>query len=207
MTKRSLRLPMHAVSVAFFLFGRSGATQVVDTTNTVGVVVYADSTDSRDSVRFYNPDGTLWYLFSFYYDDRDGLWDFPNDDFRPLAFHPDYFLLRLAVTRRDSLGYEVIVNSETGLRKRLSRMPFLEFRTWAEHVKSVSSVQFDSASNPIRTAPSDTASALPFPGKAAIYRPAEMKGDWMRVTWGESRKGWIRWRRGARLQVRCFYFS
>jgi hypothetical protein len=135
------------------------------------------------------------------------VWDFPNKDFRPLAFHPDFFLLRLAVTRRDTLGYEVIVNGETGLRKRLPRMPALQFRTWAEHVLSAFAVEFDSGTNPIRAAPSDTATALAFPGKSDPYRPTETRGDWLRVLWGDHASGWIRWRRGARLQVRCFYFA
>jgi hypothetical protein len=207
MPKLSVHILVNAVTLVFLLLRGSTAAQDVDTTNTIGVLVYADSTDSRDSIRFYNADGTLWYLFSFYYDDRDGVWDFPNDGFRPLAFHPDYILLRLAVTGQDTLGYEVIVNKDTGLRKRLARRPFLQFRTWAEHVRSVFAVQFDSASNPIRVAPSDTASALPFPGKSTPYRPAETKGEWMRVRWGDRGSGWIRWRRGARLQVRCFYFA
>lgn len=194
------------LTLAFGLCGTGVAAQEPDTTNTIGVLEYDDSTESRDSVRFYNADGTVWYLFTFYYDDSDGQWDFPNDSFRPLAFHPDHFLLRLTVTRRDSVGYEVIVNQKTGLKKRVPRGHGLVFRTWTQHVLSASSVQFDSVSNPLRVAPSDTASTLPFPGRSAIYRPADTRGEWMRLTW-EDKSGWIRWRRGARLLVRCFYLD
>src|SRR5258706_10481370 len=86
------------------------ASQTLDIRNTIGVVSLADSVPQPDSIRFYSPDGTVWYVFTFFYDDRAGVWPFANKDFEPLAFHPDYFLLALVVTHRDSAGYEVIVN-------------------------------------------------------------------------------------------------
>ena len=51
-----------------------------------------------DFVRIYNQDGSLWYEFSYFYDDRDGKFDCANDEFRPLAFHPEHFLLVLKCT-------------------------------------------------------------------------------------------------------------
>src|SRR6266853_4623285 len=113
------------------------AGQAVDIKNTIGVLSLTDSGPEPDSIRFYNPDGTAWYVFTFLYDDRNGVWPFVNKDFEPLAFHPDYFVLALAVTRRDSGGYEVVVNQKTGLRKHLPAMPSLRLQSWAEHVLSV----------------------------------------------------------------------
>jgi hypothetical protein len=184
----------------------------IDVTNLIGVVAVVDSGLGRDSIRFLDVDGSLWYLFSFYYDDSDGLWDFPNEDFRPLAFHPDHFLLRLGVTRRDSLGYEVVVNKETGATRRLPSAPFLQFRTWEEHVLSVFSLEFDSRTNPVRTARGDSAPTIAYPGQEVIYRPEEINGEWVRVTWEvgptpQMYSGWIRWKRGNFVVVRFHYFA
>ena len=51
-----------------------------------------------DLMRFYNDDGTLWYEFTFYYDDSDGHFEYENDNFRPYLFQPDYFTLALKIT-------------------------------------------------------------------------------------------------------------
>jgi hypothetical protein len=185
--------------------------QIHDIRNTIGVLTLADSGEGRDSIRFYNADGSQWYVFSFFYDDSDGKWDFPNHDFAPMAFHPDYFLLCLAVTRRDSGGYEVIVNQRTGLKKYIHMSPFLKFQTWPEHVLSVYALEFDTAKNPLRTKPNDHGPFISAPREQVVYRPAAIEGDWLRVTWGEGPgdlpTGWVRWKLGTRLLVDFFYLD
>ena len=84
--------------------------------NTVGVVVL-NKFLKGDFVRLYNRDGSLWYEFTYFYDDSDGKFDYANDDFRPFAFHADHFLLVLRCTNKNNGLLEVIVNEETGVTK------------------------------------------------------------------------------------------
>jgi hypothetical protein len=167
----------------------------------------------RDTIRFLNADGTLWYQFSFFYDESDGKFDFPNDHFRPWAFKVDNFVLVLAVTQRDSTGYKVVVNHETGLQKWIRPQPYLTFESWSEHLLRLCCVDFDPRSNPIRRAPNDSAATIAYPGRGPLYVPIEVRGDWVLIGWGklnhdELRKGptgWIRWKRGSRLLVDMFH--
>jgi len=68
-------------------------------------------------VRFYNEDGSLWYEFTFYYDDSDGKFEYANENFNPFAFHPNNFLLDLKSRGEDGNRYEVVVNEETGWKQ------------------------------------------------------------------------------------------
>jgi hypothetical protein len=187
--------------------------QTINLAGQLGILTLADSGPDigHDSLRLYNVDGTLWYLFSFYYDDSDGRWDFPNNDFEPLAFSPDNFVLALAVTHRDSLGYEVIVNHETGLRKWLPAAPYLQFQTWEQHLLTVFAVGLDSTANPVYTAANAHSRRIRYPGRSTTYWPLEVRGDWLRVGWDGDRpgkrSGWIRWRRENLLIVELFYLD
>src|SRR5688500_357148 len=60
---------------------------------TKGLIVLSDRYSKNGFIRFYNDDASLWYEFTFYYDDKDGKFEYENDDFAPFAFHQDYFLL------------------------------------------------------------------------------------------------------------------
>ena len=210
-----VRLATVLILVLCSVHARAASAQSVDITNVSGLVTLSDAYAARDSIRLYNADGTLWYLFSYFYDDKDGQWDFPNDAFKPLAFHPDFFVLGLAVTRRDRRGYEVVVNHETGLTKRLPAAPFLKLQTWRQYLLSVFALDFDPEQNALRVAPDDRARTLAYPGKSFVYQPVEVKGEWVRVAYSkdpadvsELRKapsGWIRWRRANRLVVSFFY--
>ena len=68
--------------------------------NTKGLIVVSKVYGKNDFVRFYNDDGSLWYEFTFYYDDSDGKFEYENENFEPFAFHPDYFVLALKMRRR-----------------------------------------------------------------------------------------------------------
>lgn len=85
--------------------------------NTIGLIVLSENFGKDDFVRFYNADGTLWYKFTYSYDDRDGKFEYENENFEPFSFHPDYFVLALKCVAEDSSRYEVIVNETKGTRK------------------------------------------------------------------------------------------
>lgn len=189
--------------------------------NTKGVVVL-DKFVKGDFVRFYNADGSLWYEFSYFYDDSDGKFDYANDDFRPFAFHVDYFLLALKCTENNDKVLEVVVNEETGLRKYVkANDPILKLETWEEFVLSVFSVNFDQKANPILEAPSGKVKKVAVRKvairKGASFRPVEIQGDWLKLRWdlaGEQTakekgdaNGWIRWRIDETLLIDFYYFA
>ncbi len=58
----------------------------------IGVVSIKDNITEKDTIKLFDKDGKLWYKFSFFYDDSDGKFDYPNETFEPLSFHPDNFL-------------------------------------------------------------------------------------------------------------------
>lgn len=180
--------------------------------NTKGLIMLSDRYGKNEFIRFYNTDGSLWYDFTFYYDDKDGKFEYENDDFAPFAFHPDYFLLALKCTGEDNNRYEVIVNEDTGLKKFLKKDPALKFQSWEEHVKGAFAVKFNQVENPLRESPDGKARKdLP---KEVPFHPVEAKGEWLKVRWGESQQpkkdtasGWIKWRDGDQILVELFYFA
>lgn len=178
--------------------------------DTRGVVVL-NKFVKGDFVRFYNADGSLWYEFSYFYDDSDGKYDYDNDDFRPFAFHVDYFLLVLKCTDNNAKVLEVVVNEETGLRKYVkANDPVLKLEPWDKFVIGVFAVGFEQKANPLREAPNGQLKKVAVP-KDAIFRPVETQGEWLKVRWDSAGEettkikrngdGWIRWRNNEALLI------
>jgi hypothetical protein len=183
--------------------------------NTKGLIVLdKDRYGKNDFIRFYNEDGSLWYEFTFYYDDSDGVFEYENENFRPFAFHSDYFVLALKCVGEDKSRYEVIVNEETGLKKCVKKNdPTLKFETWEDHITEAFAVSFNQEKNPLRKSPEGRVKNLDLP-KEVSFHPVEIKGDWLKVRWDVSKKtkndagsGWVRWRENNNLLVELFYFS
>ena len=188
------------------------AGQADTTANSIGLIVLSERYGRKDFVHIYNGDGSPWYSFSFYYDDRDGKFDYANEGFRPFAFHPDYFLLALKCVKREGGRYEVVVNEETGLRKYVrADDPTLRFETWESHILRVFSITLDLKENPVRNAPHGRVTKAPT--RDGPFHPVEVKGEWLKIKWGPADggrtagSGWIRWKRGERLLVELFYFA
>lgn len=188
----------------------------INIADTLGVVVLGDHYGEDDFIRIYNQDGSQWYRFSFYYDDSDGDFEYANDDFRPSAFHPDYYLLVLSCVGRDKGRYEVIVNEETRLKKYVNvDDPTMKFETWKEHVLHVFSINFNRDENPPLNAPNGQ------PIDSKLYSPefpisaVEVKGEWLRIKWGKNTQprdkepefdtAWIRWKKDGMLLIRFEY--
>ncbi|RMG01717.1 MAG: hypothetical protein D6735_11390 [Acidobacteria bacterium] len=183
-------------------------------TITKGVIVLGDRYGKRDFVRLYNEDGSIWYEFTYYYDDSDGKFEYANENFLPFAFHPDYFILALRCVGEDENRYEVIVNEKTGLRKFVRKDdPTLKFVTWEEYVIKVFAVGFDRKENQLREMPNGTIMKVELPNEV-VFHPLEIKDDWLKVCWDDSRKrkkcagtGWVKWRDENHLLIKLFYFS
>lgn len=187
--------------------------------NVIGLVVLKEGFNRNDFVRIYNEDGSLWYQFTYYYDDSDGEFEYFNESFRPFAFHPDHFLLALKCVKKENGRYEVIVNEETGLRKYIREDdPVLKFETWEEHVLGVFAISFNRQENLLLNEPEGQTKSVSFTDEM-VFQPVEIRGDWLKIRWNadghtgsearvEYDYGWIRWKEGRRrLLIELFYFS
>jgi hypothetical protein len=163
-----------------------------------------------DTIKLLNEDGSVWFKFTFYYNDSDGKYDYYKEDFSPFAFHPDYSLLGLVVIADEGDRYKVIVNEEKGLEKYIKKKSYLEFFEWGGFIETkVFSVEFDQENNPLRKSNNSTSSILPY-SKDEFYHPNKVEGDWLQVKWGYEDNweyGWIKWRDGNYIIVRWYYFA
>lgn len=194
---------------------RSPGAAAFNITSTKGVVVL-NKFEKGDWVRFYNDEGSVWYEFSFFYDDSDGKFDFPNNDFRPFAFHQDHFLLVLKCTETTDGLLQVVVNEETGRKKYVkANDPVLKLETWEEFIVKVFSVQFDKNVNPILESPDGPVKSNVIPSDAN-FRPIKTDGEWLKIRWDAADKtakptpdssGSIRWKKAGVLQVGFSYFA
>jgi hypothetical protein len=182
--------------------------------NTKGVIVLSDRYGRKDFIRFYNEDRSLWYEFSFYYE-QIGDRTFPeNENFRAFAFHRDYFLLGLKCTGKDKDRYEVIVNEETGLKKFVKKDdPALKFETWEDHIVKAFAVEFDPKENGLRDAPGGKVKDFDLP-EDATFHPVQVNGEWLKVRWDASQQlkkdagsGWVKWKDDNHILVELFYFA
>lgn len=190
--------------------------QVSKTSNSLGLIVLSESYSEKGFIHIYNDDGSLWHKFTFYYDDSDGEFEYDNVNFRPFAFHPDYFLLALKCVRKEAGRYQVIVNEETRLKKYVkTNDPFLRFETWENHILKAFSVGFNRKENPVLNVPQGRVKKVVM--KDSPFHPVGVRGEWLRVKWGvmdgtdgkraKHNSGWIRWKKGDRLLIELFYIS
>jgi hypothetical protein len=181
-------------------------TSIKDST---GLIVLSDKYSKDDTIRIYNADGSLWYEFSFYYENQGGKFN-ERSDFAPFAFHPDYFTLALRCVGEEKNRYEVVVNDESGLRKFVKKGDkVLRFQTWEYHVTEAFAVQFENKTNPIRVTPDGNQQDLNLP-EDVTFHPVKINGEWLQVRWeseGSAKSGWIKWKGNEQLLVELFYFA
>ncbi len=180
-----------------------------DIRNIIGIVVVNDKYTEKDTIKLYNDKGSLWYKFTFYYDDSDGEFDYPNKEFIPQAFNPDYFLLALAVVEKDATGYKVIVNKVTGLEKRIKKESFLQYLTFDQYILSAFSVSFQYQQNLIHKEPIEGSEIVPFI-QEIHYHPVKIQGEWLQIKWGietDWHYGWIKWKDKNRLLVEIHHYA
>lgn len=193
--------------------------------NTIGVIVL-DKYEKEDFIHIFNEDGSLWYKFTYYYDESSGMFPYANDDFRPFAFHLDYFVLVLKCAGKEAGRYEVVVNEKTGLKKYVMANDLtMKFQTWEEHILQIYAIEFNQEENPLLESPQGKTKKVNLPkgeierANLPIYptfQPTKVKGDWLKVKWKIPKEkqvkgakydfGWIRWKKGERLLVELFYF-
>jgi hypothetical protein len=172
-----------------------------------------DKKDKTDFIKFYNADGSLWYEFTFYYDDSDGKFEYKNDNFRAFAFHPDHFLLSVRCVGEDKDRYQVIVNEETGLKKYVSKNEKnLMLESFGKHLLKTFSIDLEKEKNKIFETRNGKELKLDFE-KIDRFEAVEVKGDWLKVKWElpdrkeEYKSGWVRWKENEIILIDWFYFA
>ncbi|OFY63020.1 MAG: hypothetical protein A3H98_10685 [Bacteroidetes bacterium RIFCSPLOWO2_02_FULL_36_8] len=177
--------------------------------DSIGLIVLKDNYCEKDTIKIYNEDGSLWYKFTYYYDDSDGKFDYPNDEFQPRGFKPDYFVLAMEVVIEDKYGYQVFVNKKIDLKKRIKKETFLQFLTWEEYVLKAFAVRFNNAKNPIHKTSEDESETIIYK-QDNFYHPVKVKDEWLQIKWGEENNwsyGWIKWREENRLLIEIYLFA
>jgi hypothetical protein len=203
-------------STSIMITGSEGKEGSIE--HAIGVITLDRKSYSKERrIQIFNDNGSLWYEFSFYNDDGDRKFDRAKVDFRPFAFHPDYFVLALKCVGKDASRFKVVVNETTGLTKFIRKDDHaLKFQTWREHILDLFAVGFDPSKNPLRIAPGGRAKAVRLP-KDGTFHPLQINGRWLKVRWNTSdeRKdkgkkvgyGWVKWKENNRLLIELFYLS
>ena len=170
-------------------------------------VVSLDKFSETDSIVFYNKDGSIWHHFSFDYNGR-----FENrDDFKPLAFHPDYFLLVLIPIAKEGDKLGVLVNDET-VKYIDANSDIFHYQSWEEHLlEKVYAIDLNK-NQQLRRKPSADAEIVDKDAQG-VYQPVQVLNDWLKVRWQseksakQTKQGWIRWKDGDRILLKFLYIS
>lgn len=144
-----------------------------------------DKYTKLDTIRFYNSDGSLWYKFTFFYDDSDGKFEYYNPNFKPFAFHPDYFLLVIRIINENDSLYEVEVNESISLIKKVKKnITFYDEITLGELVLSSPSITIDLIKNTIYN-DQDLKVKIDKSLLNGVYAyfPLEINGDLLKIKW------------------------
>ncbi len=189
--------------------------------NSLGVITLSDdypsddedAEDKRDYVKIYNKDESLWYEFTYYYDDSDGKFEFQNDNFRPFAFHSDYFLLGLKCVGEDKKNYRVVVNEEKGIEKYIRKSDkIFKLQSWQAHIKEAFSIDINKKKTPVYESPKGKEIKIASKN-VERFEPVEINDDWLKITWenpekeSEMRVGWVRWKKSDIILIDWFYFA
>lgn len=206
-------------SSSLIVTATSQGVREVSIENTTGVITLNEKTPSSraEKLQFFNEDGNLWYEFSFYEDNTDQRFNQAKAEFRPLAFHRDYFVLALKCAGEDANRFQVVVNEGTQLKRFIRKHDqVFKFQSWEEHILDLFSIRFDPIENPLRAGPEERARPVRLP-RDVVFHPREVDGKWLKVSWNvyDERKGkvkkieygWVKWKENKQLLVEFFYFS
>jgi len=123
-------------------------------------------------------------------------------------------LLVFRCVAQDQQSYQVIADEDSGLLKDVSRADTnFVFESWEKNILHAFSVNFDKEKKPVKERPDSTSKNVSsIANEDDIYVPVEIKGDWIKLKWGnvfEERPvytfGWVRWRAGEMLLIDINY--
>src|SRR5215467_9892516 len=210
------RIARHLTSSSSITQTTPGRAQTVSIENTIGVITLSHEDPDHShtwTAKLFNEDGSIWYEFSFYDENRDHPFDPSRVDFRPFAFNLENFLLVFKCVGEDANRFEVIVNEKTGLKKFVRKNDrAFKYQTWEDHVLDQFAVDFDESNNPLRSMLSMHARLVQAP-KDVFFHPVKIERNWLRVRWDVSETegvkstrgkkkigyGWIKWKEGNNI--------
>jgi hypothetical protein len=176
----------------------------INTNEYIGVVLVNDQSHS-DAPEFgftdYNEDLTKWkdVQFSSSLNKLDYI--------GPFLFNYDNYILIFRCLEHKNGFNKVVINEATHTIKLIStKETNLIFHNWEQHLlKDVFSIDFNEKKNPVREEAKESSVQLSF-SQEAIFHPAKIEGDWLKVKDDDGKEGWIKWRdeKGI-LLINLFY--
>lgn len=182
--------------------------------NSIGIITLSEPHDGNKFIEFLNNDDSVWYKLKFHYDDSNGKWDYPNPEFMIVSFHPDYYLFNVKCIRELGSFYEVEVNHESGLTKKMRKSELIKLISWEDYVLNVFSIGFDDKLNPICENKEGNTLEINLSDEV-IFQPVEIQGEWMKIKWSkdffvENPKfdyGWVKWKEGNKIIIELYFFA
>jgi hypothetical protein len=191
--------------------------------NTLGIGTVEIEFNAETIVKFYNSPGDKAYStrIEFFDDASVNGWNIKDVKnvqmwLKPQSMWLDYhhFVFRCKSFNKDWL--EVVVNNEDGKSYWIRRTEQTIFKTWEEYFKSMFAVdRLPEENQKIRTRPTDAANEVKYEGRGC-FQVISLKGDWIEISSidhcpdekaTQIKNGWIRWRRGEKLLIRCYSTS
>lgn len=169
-------------------------------------VITLSNAFQNGSINLFDEDGSDYCKISF--DPMDTL----PSNFDPLAFHPDYFVLVLAVKKKlNDSKYLVYINSEETKVVDLEAN-MLIFENWHDHLKKrVTNVSFNSQMVKLFDMPKEDADVLAEISGSALFQIYEVNGDWLKIgpidPHVHSKSGWIQWKKDQEIIPTLHYFK
>lgn len=211
---------MKIIFTIFFAFFLSWINAQTILTDNLGVLK-AKIENNDTEIEILNEDGTTWMKFDFAFEKKlSGKSSYTLEDikrlyqwqenFYPYFFKIDYAIVLLKCTEVEEDKYKVVVNEKTGEEKYIKKKDIWKLESWSEHIlKTVVSVDFDYAKNPIKDLPDSNSSNLKTLDEIeGLHIPLDIKEDWLKVQVidenGEH-SGWIKWRDENKIIINLYY--
>jgi hypothetical protein len=133
---------------------------------------------------------------------------------RPFEFMPTPGRIMFRCIDSTEQGYKIVINENPDIICWLNKAANINFMNWLSYLESCDYIQ---TSNPLRAAPDNNSSVIFDKDSCSMYNILTMKGDWIEVqTSGycdiysnksgrHAIKGWVKWRKGDKLNVGKMY--
>ncbi len=176
--------------------------------------------DASTVVEFYNTpeEKTFAKRIEFFDDKSINSWSIKDlksvqSWLKPESMWLDYHHFVFRCTSANKAWLEVIVNNEDGKSYWIKRTTETVFQTSEEYFKAMFSIdRLPDEKQEIRVQPTDASAKIQYEGRHCFIVKS-VKGDWIEIaTEGhcatekvtQIKSGWIRWRRGEKLLIKCY---
>ena len=197
--------------------------RIADPMNGIGIIVMksiGDGFNTRETIELLNEDNTVYAKWNYHNESFEiegnisALFSVSDNrlkedyDFSPRVFFTEYHIIHFEVMNKDGTFYEVLVNPDKGVTKRLSlKSSQFNYFSWEEYLKRLY-LSYDPNSNPLRKFP-DGQSEIVYKYNDYFFKVIEVKGDWVKIKCSSDCKlcdkgdlaGWVKWKYGKKLLI------